>query len=912
MSRLSAEIENAFRSGALVLTANLRAARWLRQEYALHMRRSGKQAWNTPPIEDWDTWVKSLWHESSVLDENPPLLLTDLQERQVWLRMQRDDANLLVSPDGMARLAAGAYELLCGYEAHAERNHHWEQTDAERFQQWAAAFDRECLRQRWLSRGYLENQVASAIHDDALSLPRSILLIGFDRFTPAQERLLAAVKARGSTIESSHDKAAVDLDLLRSTGLRDEITVCAWWIRQLLETQPHIRIGIVTPDLAAVRGQMVRIFRRVLMPETDDIAASASAMPFEFSLGQPLADVPLIKAALLLLRWAAKPLREEEVSWLLLSGFLTGAGAEVLAAARFDASLREAGSLSMEITLPALRERLHSVRWTTLDDLYQKLLHIEKHIAANNFTSEDREPSRWVDLVQTLLKQAGWPGGRRLDTAQFQAMAKWEQALEDVALLDFDGRLISFHDFLRLLNAHAEETLFAVESQVAPVQIMGALEASGQRFDALWFLGADDAAWPLRGRMHPLLPYEAQRKTQMPHSTPETDFELSLAVTKSLAASASQLVISHSARDKDGELRPSPLIAAIAPDGAWHESHDWLPSLPIASENHLQSDMETVFDTSAMIPWPVERSAGGANVLELQAACPFRAFATKRLGAAELNRSDWGLTPGERGDLLHKVLEKIWSPDFGVLHTLDGLLTAKREQRLRTLVEQAIAEVFAAELGEAAQSDPWLSAYIDSERRTLCRRIEEWLEVEATRVPFTVIACEEKLKDVSVGGLKLSLRADRIDEVADYKRLLIDYKTGLHVSTADWNTPRPNQPQLPLYASFGNVEDVRGVLFARLRAGETCFVGKVADANAQLFAGLKGNSAFLKYPYTNADRDAWSEALISLAHEFLRGDAAVDPKDGRKTCEHCPLPGLCRVAENPVALEDEDTESDDV
>ena len=917
MSRLSAEIESAFRSGALILTANLRAARWLRREYAQHMRRAGRQAWTTPPIEDWDSWVRSLWHSISLLDENAPLLLTDLQERQVWLRMQRDDANLLVSPEGMARLAAGAYALLCSYEAHAERNRHWEQTDAARFQQWAAAFDRECQRQRWLSRGHLEGRVASVLHDaattaEALAMPEEILLIGFDRFTPAQATLLAAVRANGTAIAQEHEDAAPATELLRSNDLRDEITVCAWWTRWLLETHPEeIRVGVVAPDLAAVRGEMERIFRRVLMPETDDISATASAMPFEFSLGQPLASVPVIKAALSLLHWASSPLREEEVSWLLLSGFLTGTSAETLTAARFDASLRESRSLSLEISLAALRQKLKHERWAALKNLDERLLQIERTVAANHFTTEKREPSRWADLAQTLLKQAGWPGGRRTDTAQFQALAKWERALEDVALLDFDTRIISFPDFLHLLSAHAEETLFAVESQGALVQIMGALEASGQGFDALWFLGADDSSWPLRGRMHPLLPYDVQQKTKMPHATPEADFELSHAVTKSLAASAPLVVTSHAARNQDGELRPSPLIAMIAPELAWKDSQDWRARLSVAVEDHTQAEMEEIADTSGTIGWPLEQNAGGANVLELEAACPFRAFATRRLGAEELNRSDWGLTAGERGELLHKVLEKIWAPEFGKLHTLDDLLAAKSEDRLHDMVDSSIAEVFATEIGLAEDSDPWLRAYIESERKTLCRRIEEWLEVEAARVPFTVIACEEKLKDVSVGGLKLRLRADRIDEVADYARLLIDYKTGLQVSTADWNPPRPSQPQLPLYAAFGNVDDVRGVLFARLRAGETCFAGKVADANTQLFAGLKGNSSLLKYPYSDAERDAWSEALIGLAHEFLRGHAIVDPKDGRKTCEHCSLPGLCRVAENPASLEEDDGESDD-
>ncbi len=58
MSRLSAEIESAFRDGALILTANLRAARWLRQEDALKMRAAGRNAWKTPAIEDWDTFVR--------------------------------------------------------------------------------------------------------------------------------------------------------------------------------------------------------------------------------------------------------------------------------------------------------------------------------------------------------------------------------------------------------------------------------------------------------------------------------------------------------------------------------------------------------------------------------------------------------------------------------------------------------------------------------------------------------------------------------------------------------------------------------------------------------------------------------------------------------------------------------------
>jgi hypothetical protein len=193
--------------------------------------------------------------------------------------------------------------------------------------------------------------------------------------------------------------------------------------------------------------------------------------------------------------------------------------------------------------------------------------------------------------------------------------------------------------------------------------------------------------------------------------------------------------------------------------------------------------------------------------------------------------------------------------------------------------------------------------YLDGEKRRLHRRLAEWMAVEAERAPFEVIACEENLHDVDVGGLKLKLRADRIDQVGKSERLLIDYKTGV-VSPHDWEGPRPNEPQLPLYAAFGNVEDVRGALFARIRAGETGFTGAVADLHRQLLPDTKASSALGKIAYTEMMRDGWEAALLALAGDFLRGEATVDPKDGKATCEYCPMPGLCRVAERRDPLEE--------
>lgn len=888
--KIAAQISQAFASGATILTANVRAARWLQREYGLLQRASGRRAWTTPPIEDWETWLRRQWEALMLKDGAAPLLLTSLQERSVWARMQREDAKLVVSPANMAALAESAYALLSDYNAQEERRHTWGKLDAERFRGWATRFEQECARRNWMPRAGLEAKVGAGLHHS--TLPQEILLVGFDRLTPAQNGLLQAFASRGVRVEvaKTHQSDSAT-EFLRLPVLLDEITACAWWTRELIEENPEVRIGIITPDLGAVRSQIERVFRRVLMPESDDIGA-LQAMPFEFSLGQPLADTPVIRAALLLLRWLRGALREEEISWLLLSGFWGSSEDDSQALARLDAKMRDCWVLSNEIELAVFVRRAEKLRFAAMP----KLKAVQKAAAANRIAEEDRLPGQWTELAQLLLREAGWPGPANRDTLHFQAIRRWERALDEIALLDFDGQRISYSAFLQTLEAHAREMIFSAESRGAPVQVMGALEASGQQFDAAWFLSADDENWPLRGRPHPLLPNELQRRLGMPHANAESDLALAKAVTSRIANSAPVVVFSHAERNQDGDLRPSPLL----PSAEWR-----VEAASSGPASRGPEQLEVVEDFSGLLAWPVDRSPGGADVLKRQAACPFQAFAAKRLRAEPLNRQEWGLSAAQRGDLLHKTLEQVWSPK-GELRTLMDLQAAIRNGDLDGILSQAITDVF-AQL-DAPDSD-WIRAYLESEQRWLHKRLSEWMAVEAERAPFEVIACEENLHDVNVGGLKLHLRADRIDEVANFERLLIDYKTG-EVSTHDWEGPRPNEPQLPLYAVFGNVEDVRGALFARIRAGGTGLTGYVTDLKRQLLPNAKASAALGKVEYSEAIRDEWEQALLALAADFLRGEAAVDPKNGKATCEYCAMTGLCRIAELRDPLEELEMEHD--
>src|SRR6266481_8999901 len=77
--------------------------------------------------------------------------------------------------------------------------------------------------------------------------------------------------------------------------------------------------------------------------------------------------------------------------------------------------------------------------------------------------------------------------------------------------------------------------------------------------------------------------------------------------------------------------------------------------------------------------------------------------------------------------------------------------------------------------------------------------------------------------------MKLDSRIDRMDRLTgtgenEGGHVLIDYKTGGMMSTRQWEGPRPDDPQVPLYA-IAAPEELAAVTFAKLRAGEMRFVG---------------------------------------------------------------------------------------
>jgi len=347
----------------------------------------------------------------------------------------------------------------------------------------------------------------------------------------------------------------------------------------------------------------------------------------------------------------------------------------------------------------------------------------------------------------------------------------------------------------------------------------------------------------------------------------------------------------YAAQNENGETRaPRAIVqAAGAPQP--------LPAQWTASPQPPRTAV--AFEDLSRVPFPPGKAPGGSATLTAQSQCPFQAFATARLGARAWEPAEFGLSAAQRGLLLHAVMHAVWA---GPPHGLSSLQDLRALTEPTSFVAHHVENVLRDEL-PAETRDRMPQRYLDLEATRLKRLVGDWLEYESERLPFT-IAQTESASTVNIAGLSLDLRIDRLDTLNDNSLLVIDYKTGI-VGPKEWELPRPEDVQLPLYASFACARP-GGLVFAKLRVGDSEFVGRAVDAKGTLRTDLQRNTGLARKPLTPAQLQDWKSAIEQLARDFLAGRADVDPRDYPKTCDECGLHAICRIHENRTEPEAEE------
>ncbi|WP_376697131.1 PD-(D/E)XK nuclease family protein [Wenzhouxiangella sp. EGI_FJ10305] len=861
-----------------ILTPTARLARAEKQRHAMARQSAGEQAWQSPEVLAFSSWINRLRDEWFLTTEAPLVPISASQALVLWQSVI--DRDVFIGEPRVAEMATASWRLVHEYRIDAPAD--WPELmlseDSRHFRDWARRFVEVCEQRELLDEWRFAGQLPERIAAGEISLPQTVLLSGFELpMTPLQRAILDAAEAAGTRIErepAPQDSVALETISVHS-GDEDELLAAARWARGRLEENIDQNIAIVVPDLRQRLGTVERVFRQVFDPGGFALEARRDE-PWHVSLGPALSRWALVADALTLLRIDPHRISQPEAAAVMRSPFLAGREEETRARAEALATVirrrpwwLHAGQIAWQAGHSGARQlSTRMAEW--------ELLRREHRDATL--------PSRWVARFQKELGAAGFGRGRALDSREFQVLQRFHDLLEDFSALDLViERPISRSEALRRLGERAAGASFRERNPGAPVEILGVEEALGSRFDAIRITGLDHHTWPSPTQRDPFIP--AGLQATVPAATAEGALDRARAELTGLARAATVVTGSYS-RGSEDELRHlTPLLG----DCPVEEATDAASFEPAPMD-------EAIEDTRAP-SHPGGEVRGGTAVLQRQSDCPFKAFAETRLGAGELMPPRPGLDARDRGSLVHKALECFW-------RGLEGL------DALKALDEDALADRIAsardAALEEFSKRSPLAltDAGLVIEAQCLERALAKWLSIERERAAFSVTALESDI-ELAFGGLTLTGKIDRVDEIEGGGTVVIDYKTGAAGKGAWVPEARLADVQLPAYAASLDPRPA-AIAFARLRPDSMGFDG-LAEVDAGIpgvavIGEIRGNSKFRGAASWPSLVDDWRDHLEFLAADFRDGKSEVHPRD-HQVCKYCHLHALCRINERVILPE---------
>jgi probable DNA repair protein len=885
-------LEPLINDGFTLLTPNQRLARRIKAEWDARQAAGGALAWETVSVQPLEPWLQQQWESASRQNLVPQLApLAPAQALEVWRQVveqyQSQSAEFhLLQPAAAAELASQARDTLLRWQVDVDANgirslFHLD-SDCRTFLRWLRLFNAR------LARAGQCTQTDCLVHLAALAgqLPTTrVALVEFDLLAPLQHAALAVLTTEVLHVAPSAQVAHRIVHAFSDN--RSEFQAVAAWAANVHRSSPDTTIGIVPANIGSDRVPLEYLLRR----ELDCLGLDYSSLPVNFSTGIALDKTPLVRDALAVLAMGLQHTTVTAVETLLRSRFLDLPDAHSALAQRFVRQLYAQGSAVLpvaELLNDANRVSLGGARGLCLGQRLRALQGM-RHLRRKAL------PSAWMMHFSDILSNWGWPGTQALDSLEYQQRDLWDRTLDVFATFDAVCEPMQFDAALTLLRDCCKRQVSQPQTVDSPIQVLGPLEAAGLSFDELWLCGMQGSDWPAAPRPSPFIPLALQTRLRMPHASPEREWAFADALLSQYARNSKFLHASY-CRQRDGvpEL-PSALLQDFAADAPPQPAAVWAEWL----RGYQERELEMITDDSAPRVDTNQRSSiqGGSSLLQDQSQCPFRAFAKHRLQVEPLGTLHVSLSAAERGSLLHDALALLWG-DLCTHEALLALDDVGQEKAVIRAVQAAIANVPFTQQRKAG------AAYWRLEERRLTALLYEWLELERQRGPFTVVARELEVT-LELARLPISLRVDRVDQLPDGSRMIIDYKPR-NSSVQDWFGNRPAQPQLPLYR-IAETDCVTGMAFAVVRPRECRFVGLGPVSAAP---GLSEDLSRLAK--NGIDVQVWSElgnywrnTLECLASSFVAGDAPVDPLTA-SSCTWCGLQPLCRIGDrfdDPTDLE---------
>ncbi|NKB46924.1 MAG: hypothetical protein GKR77_03975 [Legionellales bacterium] len=833
-----------FQLPATIITPQSHLAEQLTHDYHHRQQQDGRLTWPTPDIISLSGWLTRQWLQTT----NPAIPIKPSVEPLIWRHIiEQHPPPRTMDLSQLAHLACQAWTLLHQWQLPITESSFQVTLDCHYFWHWQQQFHHHCHTHHCISLVQISDALLSRL--DQLTWPNHIFLVGFEEHTPQLQTLIHSLQHYSSVTDVTLTRSPAHMQTSVFTNETMELQTMLSWAHQQAHQGP---VACVVPNLQTLAKKIA---------STNAQLSDAQTSPLLIS--QPLTEYPIIHTALISLRWLTETLPTSLIRRWLRSPFIHQADSDFFHYSQLDQYLVAQAITSWSLT--ALSTQLSTFSQSTLLQRLQQVQQLPKPATAM--------VSYWGQLFWQCLTLLGWPGERTPSSNEQALIEQWQVMLQTFAGLDGVLPSMSLTQALHCVNQLALIHTWPSASAQNTIQLFHQQPPIGMWFEHLWVMGMDDESWPPSPTPNPLLPQALQRHHQVPHASADQQWQFAQQSTQQWQQRCRYLHLSFAQQAGERHRQLSRLYTQ------WPMVD--IPHQPLTQLdfNQQAADLESWQEVAVPLPQSTQSIRGGSGILTAQAQCPFRAFAIYRLQVAPYQAPVTGVSALDHGQLVHRALDYFWRQ----IQTHEQLTTLSPTQ-LGQILDQCIDRALTA-----LEHDPTQPLFIDLEKQRLQRLLSRWLTLEQQRPDFKVIAVEQTYS-LEVAGLSITVRCDRVDQLASGARLVIDYKTGVS-SMNDWFGERLAQPQLPLYSLVDPSPDA--ISFAQVTPHELGFKG-VSDQATDIegITPLERLKTADATDWSDQQRH-WHTQLIQLSQAFQQGIANIDPQSG--VCRVCQLHALCRI-----------------
>jgi CRISPR/Cas system-associated exonuclease Cas4 (RecB family) len=563
--------------------------------------------------------------------------------------------------------------------------------------------------------------------------------------------------------------------------------------------------------------------------------------------------------------------------------------------AALDAWLREQKYLGGWDALPRLRERAPARVSVALDAAIAVVHRLRALASRPSASAQVRSLLAFVEAHERPLA-ADDPAAGRHATARAAVLS----ALESLAAASerYDDGALEPGELAGAVRRWIEGQAFSPRTGWSGVVLLDATAAAFADVDELRIVGLCEGDWPDRsGR--PIF-YPPSLLAQLGWAAETERLKAARAAFQDLLhLPRERLSVSTFTLEDDAIVSPSPFLEEVDASGLERRRRPSVKDVAVFTREALwtgQIDPGMLpEEAAAWLDLRGARTPGGAREfhgftgghrlagcavshVERYLECPFKYYAAHVLRLDEERADESGLTPQERGQLLHDVFERFFSrwhalgrDRLSVENVGDALALFEEvaEERLASLSEADRGLERTYLLGSAASSGLAERAFafeIEQDVGVMERLLEHPLEGEF----------EIRGTSGAARRLRIRAKADRIDLLEDGTLRVIDYKLG--------RAPKPARAlQLPIYGACAcqHLDGHRGRSWRLGRAGYVAFREKNA------FVALGGSSSL--EDAVSEGQDRFLDAVAGIE----RGEFPPDP-DEPFLCSRCGYAGVCR------------------